>query len=77
LRLLDGCIDEEEIYASGDHIRVTLNGQVIVDAHMEKIVKNNPDILDEHPGLLNKRGHIGFLGHDYPLKFRNIRIKKL
>jgi hypothetical protein len=68
--------NEEEIYAKGDHIRVTLNGTVIVDAHLNEIVENNQAIIDEHPGLLNKRGHIGFLGHGYPLKFRNIRIRK-
>jgi hypothetical protein len=27
--------------------------------------------------LLNKSGHIGFLGHGSPLKFRNLRIKDL
>ena len=31
----------------------------------------------EHPGLFNKKGHIGFLGHGSPVKFRNIRIKEL
>ncbi|MEY4275259.1 MAG: hypothetical protein RL638_2207, partial [Bacteroidota bacterium] len=31
----------------------------------------------EHPGLLNKTGHIGFLGHGSPLKFRNLRIKEI
>ncbi|HBC39333.1 MAG TPA: DUF1080 domain-containing protein, partial [Porphyromonadaceae bacterium] len=31
----------------------------------------------DHPGLLNKTGHIGFLGHGSLVKFRNIRIKPL
>ena len=31
----------------------------------------------EHPGLKNKTGHIGFLGHGSVVKFRNIRIKEL
>ena len=31
----------------------------------------------DHPGLRNKTGHIGFLGHGSVVKFRNIRIKDL
>ena len=31
----------------------------------------------DHPGLGNKRGHIGFLGHGHELWFRNISIKEL
>jgi len=27
--------------------------------------------------LFNEKGHIGFLGHGSPVKFRNIRIKEL
>ena len=27
--------------------------------------------------VLTKKGHIGFLGHGSPVKFRNIRIKEL
>lgn len=41
--------------------------------------KRNPYTLDHHshPGLLNPRGHIGFLGHGEGLQLRNIRIKEL
>ncbi|HBX46715.1 MAG TPA: DUF1080 domain-containing protein, partial [Porphyromonadaceae bacterium] len=31
----------------------------------------------QHPGLFNKKGHIGFLGHGSEVKFKNIRIKQL
>jgi len=31
----------------------------------------------DHPGLKNKTGHIGFLGHGSTVKFRNIRIRDL
>ena len=39
----------------------------------------NPHTVDRknHPGLFNKSGHIGFLGHGAGVKFRNIRIKDL
>jgi hypothetical protein len=31
----------------------------------------------EHPGLLRKTGHIGFLGHGEVVRFRNVRVKRL
>jgi HEAT repeat protein len=69
--------NEEEIYANGDRIRVTLNGKVILDGNIREAVKNGTIDHQEHPGLFNKSGHIGFLGHGNKLKFRNIRIKEL
>lgn len=67
--------NSEEIMADGSHIKVTLNGEVIVDADLSKIDKT----LDgkEHPGLHNEKGFIGFLGHGDRVEFRNIRIKEL
>lgn len=66
----------QEIRAEGSRIRVTLNGQVIVDADLAEIEKPYLD-GHEHPGLLNKKGYIGFLGHGSPVEFRNIRVKEL
>ncbi len=67
----------QEIYAKGDHIKVTLNGTVIVDADLSKIDENNTIDHQKHPGLHNKKGHIGFLGHGSVVEFRNIRVKEL
>ena len=67
----------EEIMADGDHIRVTVNGVVILDGNIREATKNGTADGLEHPGLFNKKGHIGFLGHGSPVKFRNIRIKEL
>lgn len=67
----------EEIMANGDQIRVTVNGVVILDGNIRDAVKNGTADGKEHPGLFNKKGHIGFLGHGSPVKFRNIRIKEL
>lgn len=67
----------EEILADGDHIRVTVNGVVILDGNIREAVKNGTPDGKEHPGLFNSKGHIGFLGHGSPVKFRNIRIKEL
>lgn len=67
----------EEIMADGDHIRVTVNGIVILDGNIRKATQNGTADHKKHPGLFNKKGHIGFLGHGSPVKFRNIRIKEL
>lgn len=69
--------NEEEIVANGDHIKVTVNGVVILDGNIRDAVKNGTPDGQEHPGLFNKKGYIGFLGHGSPVKFRNIRIKEL
>ncbi len=69
--------NEEEIIADGDNIKVTVNGVVILEGNIRDAVKNGTPDGKEHPGLFNKKGHIGFLGHGSPVKFRNIRIKEL
>jgi len=69
--------NSEEIYAKGDYIRVTVNGTVITEGNIREATKNGTADKQDHPGLFNKKGHIGFLGHGSPVKFRNIRIKEL
>lgn len=69
--------NEEEIMADGDHIKVTLNGVVILDGNIRDATAHGTADGHEHPGLFNKKGHIGFLGHGSPVKFRNIRIREL
>lgn len=67
--------NNEEIMANGSHIRVTLNGVIILDTDLSLV--KEPEVLKKHPGLNNKIGHIGFLGHGSLVEFRNIRIKPL
>ncbi len=67
----------QEVIADGDHIRITLNGHVILDGNIREATKNGTADKQDHPGLFNKKGHIGFLGHGSPVKFRNIRIKEI
>ncbi len=67
--------NEEEILADGRRIKVTVNGQVIVDADLNDV--HDASKLTRHPGLLLPSGHIGFLGHGTHLEFRNIRVKEL
>jgi hypothetical protein len=64
-----------EITARGRHIKVVLNGRTIVDANLNKVTE--PETLEKHPGMLRRAGHIGFLGHNDYVEFRNIRIKEL
>lgn len=65
----------EEISCIGSRIKVTVNGAVIVDADLSKVT--DPKILEKHAGLKRTRGHIGLLGHDDPVEFRNIRVRDL
>lgn len=67
----------QEVQAKGDHIKIILNGQVIVDGNIREAAKNGTIDGLNHPGLFNKKGHIGFLGHGSEVKFRNIRVKRL
>ncbi len=67
--------NSEEIYCKGPHVRVTLNGVVIVDADLSQI--KEPMDHQPHPGLKRTKGHIAFLGHGAHIEFRNLRIKEL
>ena len=67
----------QEVIADGDNIKVILNGTTILDGNIREASKNGTIDGKDHPGLLNKSGHIGFLGHGTVVKFRNIRVKEL
>ena len=67
----------EEVTVKGNRVKVVLNGETILDGDIAEASKNGTIDHKDHPGLKNKTGHIGFLGHGSPVKFRNIRIKEL
>jgi len=67
----------EEVLAKGTHIKVLLNGTVILDGDINEASGNGTADHKEHPGLLRKKGHIGFLGHGSIVKFKNIRLKDI
>jgi len=69
--------NSERIIAKGNRIKVILNGTTILDGDIAKASENGTPDHQEHPGLKNKKGHIGFLWHESPLQFRNIRVKEL
>ena len=66
----------EEIIVQGTKITVTLNGEIIVDADIAEF-KTNEALTRRIPGLLREKGFVGFLGHNDPVEFRNVRIKAL
>jgi hypothetical protein len=64
-----------EVSVRGPTIKVELNGTVILDTDLSKVTKFMGD--RPHPGKDRLRGHFGFCGHNDPVAFRNIRIKRL
>ncbi len=69
--------NEEEVIVRASKIKVILNGTTILKGDFLKASKNGTMDGKEHPGLQRSSGHIGFLGHGYAVKFRNIRIRDL
>ena len=69
----------EEVRVIGSEIEVYMNGVLITKADVSKFKGDGTDTPDgkKHPGLHNKEGHIGWLGHGANVKWRNIRIKEL
>jgi hypothetical protein len=65
----------EEVEVRGSRIRVTLNGTTIVDADVAKIEK--PLSGKEHAGRLRTEGRFGFCGHNDPVEFRAVSIRRL
>jgi hypothetical protein len=67
--------NEEEIMLDGRHVRVTMNGSIVIDDSLD--IVREPEVLKEHPGVKRTSGHVGFLGHKSLVEFRNVRIKVL
>jgi hypothetical protein len=65
----------QEVTVVGSKIKVELNGTVILDcdlADVTELMGNSP-----HPGKDRTEGHFGFAGHNDPVMFRKIAIKRL
>jgi len=69
--------NEQEITAQGSKITVVLNGETIVDADISEFTTKPTLDGRDHPGLHREKGFLGFLGHDDPVEYRNIRVKAL
>jgi hypothetical protein len=65
----------QEVTVKGSRIKVELNGAIILDTDLSKITEymaNSP-----HPGKDRASGYFGFAGHNDPVAFRNVSIKRL
>lgn len=67
-----------EVKVVGDEIEVSFNGCRVTTANLAQFAGtgDTPDGRS-HPGIRNRRGRIGWLGHDWNVKWRNIRIREL
>jgi hypothetical protein len=65
----------EEVTIVGPTIKVELNGTLILDCDLSKVTEYMGK--REHPGKNRTTGHFGFAGHNDPVAFRNIQIKRL
>ena len=66
----------QEVVVDGDRVEVHLNGFDILNVNLTEVRKKPLDGR-EHPGAARTSGHFGFAGHNEPVAFRNIRIKRL
>ena len=65
----------QEVTVNGSTIKVELNGTVILQADVSKVEEFMND--RPHPGISLDSGHFGFAGHNDPVQFRSISIKRL
>jgi hypothetical protein len=65
-----------EIRAEGRQVVVILNGKKIVDADLDRCLKD-PAVAREHTGLARTTGRIGLQSHSERIEFRRLRIKEL
>jgi hypothetical protein len=65
----------QEVTVQGSKIKVELNGTMILNCDLSQVT----DSLDgkTHPGKDRTSGHFGFAGHNDPVMFRDISIKRL
>ena len=67
-----------EVRVVGSEVEVFFNGCRVTKADLSAFAGTG-DTPDGklHPGIRNRRGRIGWLGHDWKVKWRNIRIREL
>ncbi|NCF55447.1 MAG: DUF1080 domain-containing protein [Planctomycetia bacterium] len=67
----------QEVRCQGRRVTVVLNGKTILDIDIDAVSENGTLDGKDHPGLKRTIGHIGFLGHNDPVAFRNLRVLDL
>lgn len=63
----------QEVTVQGSHLRVELNGNVILNGDLSEV----KDFMIKVTGKDRTQGHFGLAGHSDPVRFRNLRIGKL
>ncbi len=61
------------IKANGPVIKVTLNGELILNTNLI----NHMELVDGHPGLTRRYGYVGLQNHSNRVDFRNIVIREI
>jgi acetyl esterase/lipase len=70
-----GAWNYEEVTVVGPKIKVELNGSIILDADLSQVTEfkdNTP-----HPGKDRTSGRFGFAGHNDPVTFRNVAVRRM
>jgi len=65
--------NKEVVTVNGPHVKVELNGVVIMEANLDEVNKTKPD----HKGAQRRKGFLTFCGHGDILSVRGMRIKEL
>ena len=65
----------QEVTVHGSRVKVELNGTVILEADLSQVTSFLDD--KQHPGLARTSGAFGIAGHNDPVAYRAIRIKRL
>ena len=66
----------QEVWVKGSRIRVELNGTPILETDISKLDPAGFMAKSPHPGKDRKSGHFGFAGHNDPVMFRDVAIRK-
>ncbi|MEJ6717950.1 MAG: DUF1080 domain-containing protein [Akkermansiaceae bacterium] len=65
--------NKETVTVNGPHVKVELNGTVIMEANLDEVNKAKP----KHEGAKRRKGHIAFCGHGDIVSFKKIKLKEL
>ena len=62
---------------NGSQLRVELNGSVILDTDVAKVDLATVMGKTAHPGKDRRTGYLGLAGHNDPVEFKDLSIKRL
>jgi hypothetical protein len=66
----------QDVSVEGSTIRVELNGTVILNTDLSKVDPATYMAGRAHPGVTRTSGFFGFAGHNDPVMFRRVQIKR-